>query len=95
MNLVITENLVRVYPMKTKDIKISICNPDSKEIRLKNKTLLGHLEWISVAIPSEIKHIQVLEVNETKLDQICNNDNDKCLPGVDLSLLPEDQRLKV
>ena len=29
------------------------------------------------------------------MDQNCNKNNDKWLPGVDLNHLPEDQRLKV
>ena len=51
IDLVITENLVRVNLRKTKAIKIPIYNPTSEDIRLKNQTLLGHLEWISVTIP--------------------------------------------
>ena len=42
MDLVITEILVPVNPMKTKAIKIPIYSPTREEIRLKNKTLLGH-----------------------------------------------------
>ena len=43
-----------VIATKTKAIKIPIYNPISKEIRLINKTLLRHLERLSVAIPLEI-----------------------------------------
>ena len=56
--------------------------------------LLGHLEQISVARPLEIKPIEVLEINKIKLDRNCNNNNDKCLPGVDLNHLPKDRLLK-
>ena len=34
-------------------------------------------------------------VNKIKLDQNCDNNNNKWLPGVDLNYLPEDQHLKV
>ena len=60
-----------------KAIKIPIYNPSSKGIRLKSKTLLGHLEQISVAIPLKINLIQVPEVKENKLDQNYNNNHDK------------------
>ena len=37
MDLVITENLVRVNPTKTKAIKVPIYTPTSKDIKLKKK----------------------------------------------------------
>ena len=46
MDLLITENLVPVNPTKSKAIKILIYNPNSNEMRLKNKILLEHLERI-------------------------------------------------
>ena len=56
---------------------------------------MGHLEQIFIAILLETKAIQVPEVNKIKLDQNYNHNNDKWLPGENLSHLPENRHLKV
>ena len=72
-------------------IKIPVYNPANKDIKLQRKTIIGQLEFISVAVQVEIKQSKLPEVNEIK---ICE-DSSKWLPNVDLNHLPEDQRVRV
>ena len=82
-----TENPVRINPKRTKTIKISVySNPTIKDIKLQRKTIIGHLELISIVVPQEIKQSKHPEVKEIK---ICK-DSPKWLPNVNLNHLPED-----
>ena len=63
---------------------------------LEKRTAIGNLKIVSAAIPIEIKNIQVddkiFKEYQKGISHIqnCSNEN-KFLPGVDLSHLPNDQ----
>ena len=48
-------------------IKIPVYNPANKDIKLQRKTIIGQLEFISVAVQVEIKQSKFPEVNEIKI----------------------------
>ena len=80
-------------------IKIPVFNRTNKDLCLEKKIAIENLEIVSVAIPIEMKIIQVNDEtfkyqSENSHIQNCNNEN-KFLPYVDLSRLLNDQRNKV
>ena len=57
---------------------------------------MGNLERIATAIPLELKLIEIpADVSKTEVDIEVPKNETKWLPGVDLSHLPEDQRVRV
>ena len=96
-DFITTENLVRINPSKSKTIKIPIYNPTSKEIFIRNNSSIGSIERVAAAIPLEIKTIEVpADVSNINLDtQNTENTENNWLPGVDLSHLPNEQRVQV
>ena len=96
-DFVTTENLVRINPSKSKTIKIPIYNPTSKEIFIRSNSLIGSLERVAAAIPLEIKPIEIpADVSNINLDtKNTENTKNNWLPEVDLSHLPDEQRVQV
>ena len=94
--IVLSENLIKFNPAKSKSIKIPVYNPTNSDIWLHKKTVLGNLEIATATFPIEIQNIKVDEKTFEKFNKNTSNENknseDKWLPGVDLSHLPSDQR---
>ena len=55
-------------------IKIPIYNPANKDIKLQRKTIIGQLEFISVAVQVEIKQSKFPEVNKLRFVRTVLND---------------------
>ena len=92
--IVLSENLINFNPAKSKSIKIPVFNQTNRDIWLDKKTVLGNLEIVSAAFPIEIKNIRVDDktFDKYKTTEENKNSENKWLPGVDLSHLPNDQR---
>ena len=57
---------------------------------------MGNLERVATAIPLELKPIKIpADVSKIEVDTEALKSKTKWLPGVDLSHLPEDQRVRV
>ena len=87
-------------PSKSKSIKISVFNITNKDVWLEMGTVIGSLEIVSTDVTTEIQNMQVDAETFAEYQEgnshipNCNNEN-KFLPRVDLSHLPNDQRIKI
>ena len=99
-NIGLSEYLIQFNPSKIKSIKIPAFNRTNKDVLLEKRTAIGNSEIVLPTVSIEMKNIEVDEEifkvyqKENSYIQNCNNEN-KFLPDVDLSHVPNDQRKKV
>ena len=95
-----SENLIQLNSSKSKSIKALVFHRTNKDVWVEKRTTIGNLEIVSAVIPIEFRNIEVNDktFKENQKEnfhiQTCSNEN-KFLPGVDLSHLPNDRRKKV
>ena len=96
LKLTLTKNLVTLNPWKSRLIKIPVFNPTAKDIFICSSSLMGNLERATIAIPFELKPIEIpADVKKIEVD-IETPQNETIWPlGVNVSHLPEDQRVRV
>ena len=96
LELTLTENIVTLNPSKSRSIKIPVVNPTPKNIFIRSGSLMGNLERVATAIPLKLKPIEIpADINKIEVDIEAPKNETKWLPGVDLSQLTEDQRVRV
>ena len=97
-NLILAESLTYFKPNRAPFVKVPVFNPTNYKISLKSKSVIGTIEQISAVIPLNFENIKVPSESSPSDTAGAKNDfapKEKWLPGVDLSHLPEEQRIKV